>query len=352
MITIPIRNLWLLQLFASDFQTSGEYIESGNEEIPDHIPSFVSSILADEVSARLNTGLTTGFNRTAQTVDRVRGKIDILTTTRFNLLERGRVHCRFDQIDHDILSNRLALVALHRAARLPGTDPRCRRLADELSRVGIRDSEPTRRERRELRKQRNLSRDRRMIAAAELMLDLSIPEPGAGMDDVIAPKENDSYLRDLFEKAVGGFYKRSLAAQGWQVQTGKQLTWKEEFSTPGMTAILPGMKTDIILRPPRSAPIIIDTKFTDVTRANQYQQQRLKSEYLYQMYAYVRTQDKNPSLGPDTTGLLLHPVVNGTVREWTQIGTHTFGVATVDLSANYLEIGEQLFRAIEMPDLA
>ena len=350
MITIPVRNIWLLQLLASDFQTRGDYSMSGSESIPEHIPSFVSTILADEVSARLNTGLTTGFNRTEQTVRRVRGKIDILTTARFNLLAQGRIHCQFDQIDHDILSNRLVLAALRRATRLPGTDARCRRLADELARTGISATEPTRRERRELRRSRALARDRRMISVAELMLDLAIPEPGAGVHDVVSPRDNATYLRTLFEKAVGGFYKHIVGPRGWEVVTGKWLAWQEEDSTSGMRSILPGMQTDIILRPPDSAPMIIDTKFTDVTRANQYQQQKLKSEYLYQIYTYVRTQEYNPQFGPDTVGILLHPVVDGSVREVTRIGTHVFGVATVDLSADYSTIYRDLLQAAHLAD--
>lgn len=342
MITIPVRNLWLLQLFASEFQPHGNYVDSGSEYIPDNIPEFVATILADEVSARLNTGLTTGFSRASRQVDRVRGKIDVFTTMRFQLLDRGKVHCQFDQIDNDILSNRLVLAALRRATKLPGTDPRCRRLADELARAGVSNREPTRQERRELKNQRQLSRDRQMITAAELMLDLSIPEPGAGANAVIAPKDNDEYLRTLFEKAVGGFYRKFFGIGGWLVQTGKWLNWHEAQATSGMSAILPRMQTDIILRPPNAAPIIIDTKFTRVTRANQYKQQRLKSEYLYQMYAYVRTQDDNPGFGPTTTGILLHPVVDGDVEEWVFIGEHEFGIATVDLSATYSQIITQL----------
>lgn len=350
MITIPVRNLWLLQLFASDFQPRGRYVDSGSEHVPDDIPVFVSMILADEVSSRLNTGLTTGFNRTSRTVNRVRGKIDLLATARFQLLDRGKIYCHFDQIDHDILGNRLILAALRRASRFPSTDPRCARLADELARAGVSDQEPTRQERKELKNQRQLSRDRQMITAAELMLDLSIPEPGAGAAPVVAPKDEDGYLRTLFEKAVGGFYARFFRPRGWAVQTGKWLRWNEVEFTPGMSAILPKMQTDIILRPPSRPPIIVDTKFTRVTRANQYTQERLKSEYLYQMYAYVRSQEENPEFGPATTGLLLHPVVDGHIREWTFIGAHAFGVATVDLSGTYSEMVEQLRTVVETPN--
>ncbi|AGS33878.1 5-methylcytosine-specific restriction enzyme subunit McrC [Corynebacterium maris DSM 45190] len=189
-----------------------------------------------------------------------------------------------------------------------------------------------------------------MITAAELMLDLSIPEPGAGADPVVAPKDEDGYLRTLFEKAVGGFYTKFFQPRGWTVQTGKWLSWNEAESTPRMSAILPKMQTDIILRPPSRPPIIVDTKFTRVIRANQYTQERLKSEYLYQMYAYVRSQEGNSEFGPATAGLLLHPVVDDDVREWTFIGMHAFGVATVDLAGKYSAIVAQLRAAVDVPD--
>ena len=97
MTRIPVRNLWLLQLFASDlYRTAGTQL-SGIESLPEDVAQLVSRMLADAVSDRLRTGLTVGFHRRTDDLGRVRGKIDILGTERHRLLERGKVRCTFDE---------------------------------------------------------------------------------------------------------------------------------------------------------------------------------------------------------------------------------------------------------------
>lgn len=58
MTLVPVRNLWLLQLFASDlYRTAGTQL-SGIESLPENVAQLVSRMLADAVSDRLRTGLT------------------------------------------------------------------------------------------------------------------------------------------------------------------------------------------------------------------------------------------------------------------------------------------------------
>jgi 5-methylcytosine-specific restriction enzyme subunit McrC len=60
-----------------------------------------------------------------------------------------------------------------------------------------------------------------------------------------------------------------------------------------MATILPGMQTDIELNHIASGRrIIIDTKFTHIFTKSDYREAMLKSGYLYQMYAYLRTQEQ------------------------------------------------------------
>lgn len=334
---IPIRNVWLLQLFASSlYRASGVGVVAA-EDNPEDLPQLVARILADEVTHRLHTGLTVGFRTAARPVTRVRGRINVLPTERHQLLRRGQVSCRFDEVVTDVPVNRLARAALERASRLVPDEPRYRSLALQLEAAGARGPCPLLSQVPAMQRQRLLARDRLMIAAAELLLTLAIPTTDAGDKKLPLPAIEGEYLRKLFEHAAFGLYQHRLAPAGWTVTHGQRLKWQISAASPGMSALLPGMQVDIALQaPPRperpTRRIVVDTKFTAITKPGHYREATLASGYVYQIYAYLRSQE---TPGPDakTEGLMLHPAVGEHIDEEVVIQGHRIRFATVDLTS-------------------
>ncbi len=111
-LQIPIRNVWLLQLYASWLYESNGANLVAAEDNPEELPDLVARILADEVTVRLHTGLSVGIRQTTRAVTRVRGRINVLTTERHQLLSRGQISCTFDEIVTDTPANRLVKAAL------------------------------------------------------------------------------------------------------------------------------------------------------------------------------------------------------------------------------------------------
>lgn len=349
-VQIPIRNVWLLQLYASSFYRSEGAGLVAAENNPEDLPELVARILADEVSLRLHTGLSVGFQQTTAPVTRVRGRINVLTTERQQLLSRGRVSCTFDTIVTDTPANRLARTALQRAATLVPGQPRYRSLALQMDAAGVRGACPPLSMAAAMQRERLLGRDRRMIAAAELLLTLAIPTTDVGTRLLPLPHLGDQYLRKLFELAACGFYRHRLRPMGWKVEHNKQLQWDVDRLSPGMKAILPSMFFDIRLshndpvgRGRRS--VVVDTKFTSVTKPGQFGKETLKSGYLYQIYAYLMSQDARET-EPKTEGLMLHPVVDGSLDEEVVIQGHRIRFATVDLSGSAGTIADQFLSAV------
>jgi 5-methylcytosine-specific restriction enzyme subunit McrC len=347
---IPIRNVWLLQLFASSlYRRSGAGLVAA-EDNPENLPDLVARILAEEVSVRLHTGLSVGFRQTTRAVHRVRGRINVLTTERQQLLRRGQVSCTFDEIVTDTPANRLAKAALERAAALVPGEPRYRSLALQLGAAGVRGPCPPLSTVPAMQRQRLLTRDRLMVAAAELLLTLAIPTTESGGKMLPLPSLADDYLRKLFEHAVYGFYRHRLMPDGWTVTHGKHLKWDLSDASAGMPTILPGMQLDVVLehadplggRPRR---IVIDTKFTSVTKQGHYRTATLASGYVYQIYAYLMSQDGHE---PDakSEGLMLHPTVGDHLDEEVTIQGHRIRFATVDLTAIPRTLAVQLLEAV------
>ena len=347
---IPIRNVWLLQLFASSlYQSEGSRLVAA-EENPEDLPQLVARILADEVTHRLHMGLTVGFRHTTRSVTRVRGRINVLTTARHQLLLRGQVNCTFDEIVTDVPANRLVRAALERAWRLVPDEPRYRSLALQLAAAGVRGPCPPLTSVSSMQRQRLLARDRLMIAAAELLLTFAIPTTGAGQKMLPLPFLEDRYMRKLFELATFGFFRHRLSPTGWTVTHGQKLSWQISAASPGMVALLPGMQIDIALQAPPvgGAPtrrIVIDTKFTSITKLGQYGQATLASEYVYQIYAYLMSQD---TVNPDnkTEGLMLHPSMGEHIDEEVVIQGHRIRFATVDLASPSCDFAEEFLSTI------
>ena len=157
---------------------------------------------------------------------------------------------------------------------------------------------------------RNDSSDRFMVALARLAFDLALPTEHSGPTALVEPDREEIWVRRLFEKAVLGFARVELEPQGWSVRGGVPLNWQVSSSSEGLAAILPRMVTDIVPDPPNGGRrIVIDTKFTSIIKIGRFDNAGLKSGYLYQMYAYLRSQEGRDFLWQDAAGLFLHPAI-------------------------------------------
>jgi 5-methylcytosine-specific restriction enzyme subunit McrC len=186
--------------------------------------------------------------------------------------------------------------------------------------------------------------DRFVVAAAKLAFDLALPTESQGSSVLSLPNREATWVRHLFERAVGGFHKVVLSPQGWQVRCGGTLGWKIDQKTPGIDQILPTMRTDVVLDHAASGRrIVIDTKFTSIVTAGWHREETLRSGYVYQIYAYLRSQvGRGDTLADSASGLLLHPSVGPEVDQTVVIQRHSVRFATVDLTASASSIRSRL----------
>jgi 5-methylcytosine-specific restriction enzyme subunit McrC len=291
---IPVRNLWLLMLYASELYRTEHEAFAGAEDNPDALADLVARLLANEVEIRLRRQLTESYQPKHAELNRVRGRIDMLTTDRRQLLARGRVACRFEDMTIDTPRNQFVRAALEKIAALATTvelTRRCRALATTLRGMGVAGLTPTRAALSLERFSRNDANDRRMVAAATLAFDMALPSEAGDAHWLAQPQRQEAWVRHLFEKAVAGFYGIALQANGWVVRPGRSLYWQIEEKTAGIHRILPSMRTDIMLEHAASQRrLVIDTKFAAILSQGWYRDQTLRNAYLYQIYAYLRSQ--------------------------------------------------------------
>ena len=362
---IPVRNIWLLLLYASRlYRELPDSRRVELEEAPDDIPHLVAEILSNAVERRLRRNLSHGYQRRWADLARVRGRIDLFRTERRQLLQRGQVACVFDELTVDTPRNRYVKAALTHIASVVSKlsnnsdlERKCRDLAVRLERAGVVGHlDP-----RYGGKAAVLdnvgwvdAQERQMLAAASLALNLAIPTEQSGLAQLPIVHRGETEGWRLYENAVAGFYDVALSHQGWKVRPGSHIHWPASDPTPGLYDIMPEMITDIVLeRREHSTPvtgqrIVIDTKFTSIVGRSQFGKPTLKSGHMYQLYAYLRTQEQpGDSISRQATGVLLYPSLGVDYNESAIIQGHRVTFATVDLAADSRTIRGQLLRIVD-----
>jgi len=286
----------------------------------------------------------------------VRGRIDLLETLSKDLFRRGEIACRFEDFTLNTPRNRLVRAALQSlASTLSDKDlaHRSRQLAGALERSGVSGGMPSREEMSTDQIARHEVEDKLMVSLARAVFDLVLPTETAGQRSVHdVSREDAHFFRRLFEKAIGNLYKVELPrTEGWRVLPGKRIAWPVESSTPGIGMYLPNMITDIVLENSlQGRRIIIDTKFTNILTKGKYDNRSFKSEHIYQIYAYLRSQERADDPASQTSeGMLLYPAIGLNLNEAARIQGHLIRFATVDLAAPSSHIVARLKALVEAP---
>ena len=181
-----------------------------------------------------------------------------------------------------------------------------------------------------------------MIELAKMASSFSLPSEDEGIAPHLSASRNEHWVRKLFEKAVSGFYKHALKGEGVSVRTGSIFQWPVTLQTEGVSDVLPSMKADIILESSNTR-LIIDTKFNQIYASGWMREKTLRSGYLYQIYAYLRTQeDESDFRSLNSCGLLLHPSVGEDVFEQVLMQGHILSFATIDLTGSVNQIKDNL----------
>ena len=87
----------------------------------------------------------------------------------------------------------------------------------------------------------------------------------------------------------------------------------------------------------------LDTKYSTTTlAATLLGGEKFKSENLYQLYAYLRTQEQESDAHRGAQGMLLYPTTSQELNETMSVQGHRMYIATVDLSKEWETIEARL----------
>jgi len=147
---------------------------------------------------------------------------------------------------------------------------------------------------------------------------------------------DDQLMSRLYEKFILGYYKRHFNQFH---PAALKITW----NSTGSIDYLPEMRSDVILFDNKSRKkLIIDAKCYGSIFQTQYFSESIRSGHLYQIYAYVKNEDKNNSGLVD--GMLLYAKTDehNFQNMSYNLGGNQIHVKTLDLGKEFSYIQNQL----------
>jgi 5-methylcytosine-specific restriction enzyme subunit McrC len=145
---------------------------------------------------------------------------------------------------------------------------------------------------------------------------------------------NDQQMSKLYEKFILEYYKKHFSQY---YPASREIKW----NTTGIIDFLPNMKSDTMLFDGQKK-LIIDAKYYGKIMQTQYDTDTYRSNNLYQIFTYVKNEDKNNT--GLVTGMLIYAKTDEDIIPAITygLGGNKIGIKSLDLSKNFSILKKQL----------
>lgn len=338
MAKVTIANLYYILSYAWNRLD----IDWWNDVDPVSIPNsqnLFARLLISGAGWTIRKGLERGYIQREDDLAGIRGRLDFTNSVQRMLLQRGRAHCQFDELEPDLLENRILKNILSKLALDTSIEATYR---DELRKLSLAMPGVC-----EIRLHSGLFRDvvyhgrnrhyEPLLQLCELIHHDLLVDPASGDLKVRSLVGDESRMGIVFQDFAFRFWKRHTQ---WDVKREECLSWALE--TIGDSAMPPEMRMDVVLRS-KARTIVVECKFTDPLVEGRWSKSRnLKSEHLYQLNAYLTNLEASKSeTDRRAEGILLYPQVGEPVYREFELRGHRVRVVAVDLNADWSEVHRQ-----------
>ena len=334
---ILIRNIYYMLSYAFQELKRRNYEDIDKEDF-ERVQDLFAEILYKGMSMQLKQGLYREYIEKHDTLPLLKGKLDIRETIRNRVQRKSVLSCEFDELSENNIFNQIIKTTACILVR-EKTVSRIRKVqlksllpffdgVDEVNPFTIRWNM--------LRYQRSNQTYKMLMNICFFVLEgmLMTDESGAYKMTTFS----DEHMDRLFEKFVLEYYKvhhKDVSANTEHIE------WDIDLEKSPMIDFLPAMKTDITLRKENHV-LIIDTKYYGHTLQYSYNNATIHSNNLYQVFSYVKNEDKGNT--GDIEGMLLYAKTQEEISPNLDavFGKNRIRVKTLDLNKEFKDIAGQL----------
>ena len=339
---ILIRNIYYMLAYAFQELRQNNYAEIEGEKFED-IYDLFAEILARGVAYQLKQGLYREYIPTNESMQTVRGKININGTIANRMRNKNLIDCDYDILSENNIYNQIILttsiVLIRHSEVKKEKKARLKQLMLFFHNVQAIDVHAIHWD--ALRFDRNNSSYRMLTYICYFVVNEWLMTTEEGKYKM--REFSDEHMNRLFEKFVLAYYKKHHPELK---PCAAQIDWNIEQEKSTMS-ILPIMQTDILLTMDERT-LIIDTKYYSHSMQKQYDKSSIHSNNLYQMHTYVTEYDTEHTGKVD--GMLLYAKTKEDIEPDGQMqlkNGNTIYFRTLDLNMEFKGICERLDCLIE-----
>jgi 5-methylcytosine-specific restriction enzyme subunit McrC len=337
-MTIPIRNLYYLFLYAWAQFPGGAVGEAGIDQSPD-LPNLFSKLLSAGTRRLFRRGLDRGYKTFTDELPGPRGRLRLDRMVKAATQLRGTAVCDFDELTHDVLHNQILKTTLIELSRCPDVNKETRHDLRSLARQfhNVADIRLSASCFHGIVVSRNNREYIFLMRLCQFVFWSLMPDERGAAARFQQVLDDEFRMSAVFEDFLRNFFQ--LHHTEYRVRS-ESPEWYVSQATEADLELLPRMVTDITLRHPDHT-IIVDAKFYRKALAQSPYGERVRSQHLYQLVTYLQ----NERMRQDDTnlsGMLIYPDVGRSLRlRYRLLGIPVL-VATVDLGQDWHDIEIEL----------
>lgn len=337
--SIFIKNIYYMLSYAFQILKQSNYDEVASEKF-DKAQDLFAAILSKGIAQQLKQGLFREYVTKNETLPVMRGKLDMPNTIRNQIQRKQKLACEFDELSEDNLFNQILKATIHFLIIDDGVDSKRKSTLKKLLVFfdGIQQLEPSEIQWSRLHYQRNNKNYELLMNICYFVLDGMLQTTEKGEYKMTA--FSDDHMARLYEKFILEYYHQHHTYFS-EVKAG-QVKWNlVGDNSESMMRFLPVMQTDIMLRL-NERILIIDAKYYGRTLQTRFDKYSLHSGNIYQIFTYVKNQDKDNT--GNVAGLLLYAKTDEEITPdcTLNMGGNQIGAKTLDLNKEFSLIAAQL----------
>ena len=342
-MNIPIQNIYYLLCYAWNKLEERDVV-SVSQIDKDSIVDLFAKVLTGGISHLLKKGLDRGYVLCSEQTGRIRGKIQFTTTLKRNFFSQPILDCEFDELSHDILHNRILKSTMKMLINCEDVDDAIHdelvftyRRLQEISEIPLQKKCF-----RLVQLNRNNFFYDFLLRICELVMDNLLISEETGKSRFRDFLRDERQMAYLFEEFVRNFYKREQ--DNYKVAR-ENIPWDAVALDELSESVLPNMQTDISLTS-QNRKIVIDTKYYKEALQKYYDKESIRSNNLYQLFAYLMNLEALGEENSNCEGILLYPTVESEREYQCVVKGHKIKVKTINLNQDWREIHKDLLNTI------
>ena len=334
---ILIRNVYYMLAYAFQELRQNNYAEITGEEFDD-IYDLFAEIIARGISYQLKQGLYRQYVAKNESLQTVRGKIDMNGSIANRMRNIHQIACDYDELSENNIYNQILLTTatllIKHSDVKKEKKSKLKQLMLFFQNVQTIDVHAIRWN--ALRFDRNNQNYRMLLYLCYFIINEWLMTSENGKFKM--REFSDDHMCRLFEKFILAYYKRHHPELK---PCAAQIDWNIDKEQSTLN-ILPIMQTDILLSMGERT-LIIDAKYYTRSMQKQYEKSTIHSNNLYQIHTYVTECDEDHKGNVD--GMLLYAktqediVPDGQMKR--KDGNYIY-FRTLDLNKDFKSIKERL----------